>query len=192
MDYFLWNTTGDVNDESLCFIHDAPEGMGLRAAKLALGRAAAKHVPDSPRITLRKESPGLALPGFIGNTKGMLILSSAGVQVVKEMCPDEKIELFPFELVNHKGRVHSTDYSIVNPLTAIPCLALAQSGATVDDDGEVSAVERVVLSRAALEDAPHLFRIAEMRVHYVFSRAFGKKMNAAGVTNVRGAQLALV
>jgi hypothetical protein len=192
MDYFLWDIGGDVDDASLCFIQDAPAGLGLHAASLALGDSVEKHMPDQPRIKLRKENPGLALPGFIGNTKGFLILSSAGVRVVREHCPGEKLEVFPFELINHKNRVHSTDYSIVNPLTAVRCLDHQASGAKLGKKGEVIAVQRVVLARKAVEDAPHLFRIAEMPGEYVFSRALGRALNKAGVSNVWGNELAQV
>lgn len=192
MDYFEWDTGGDVDDESLCFIDDAPEGLGLYASCLALGDAVAPHMPKSPRIKLRDENPGLSLPGFIGNTCGLLILSSTGVRVVREMCQDPPFEVFPFELLDHKGRVHSTDYAIVNPLTKIRCLDAASSGAKYGKRGNVITVEKVALEKQALADAPHLFRIAELPGKYVFSRALGRKLNEAGVTNVWGTQITLV
>jgi hypothetical protein len=192
MDYFLWDIGGDVDDDSLCFIEDAPEGLGLHASSLALGEPVTGHMPDNPRIKLRRENPGLALPGFIGNTRGFLILTSAGVEVLRRMCPEQPLEVFPFELVNHKNRVHSTDFSIVNPLTKLPCLDATASGAQRGKRGDVIAAKQVVLSRKAVDAAPHLFRIAEMPGEYVFSRALGKELNAAGVTNVWGNQLALV
>jgi len=192
MDYFLWDTGGDVDDDSLCFIDDPPDGLGLYAAHLALGDPVTKHMPDDPRIKLRDENPGLALPGFIGNTCSFLILSSTGVRIVREMCPEQKLEVFPFELVNHKNRVHSTDYSIVNPLTKIPCLDERASGATHGKRGDVIAVKKLVLKRQAVADAPHLFRVAELPDRYVFSRALGRKFNEAGVTNVFGNELELV
>lgn len=192
MDYFLWNVGGDVDDDSLCFIDDAPDGLDLYASSLAHGHAVAPHMPENPRIKLRDENPGLGLPGFIGNTCGFLILSSTGVRIVREMCPDQPFEVFSFELINHKNRVHSIDYSIVNPLTKIVCLDTAASEARLGKRGNVISVKRVVLKRQALVDAPHLFRIAEMPGRYVFSQALGKKLDEAGVTNVRGTQVGLV
>ncbi len=192
MDYFSWHTEGDVDDDVLCFIEDAPAGLGLYASCLALGDAVAPHMPEGPRIKLRDANPGLGLPGFIGNTCGLLILSSTGVRVVREMCPDQPFEVFPFELLDQKDRVHSTDYAIVNPLTKIECLDAAASGATHGKRGNVITVKERVLRQQALAEAPHLFRIAEMPGDYVFSRALGRKLNEANVTNVWGTQLGLI
>ncbi|HEU4618866.1 MAG TPA: DUF1629 domain-containing protein [Gammaproteobacteria bacterium] len=189
MDFFLWDTGGDVDDDSLVFIEDPPEGMGLRAAKLALGKSAQKHVPEEPVIRLRKENRGLELPGFIGNTVGLLILSKPGVEVVRQMCPNERLEIFPFVILNHKKRVHSRDYSIVNPLGGFDCLDEAASGVTRDAGGDVKSIAKYVLSKPKIDKAPHLFRIREKPVEYVFSRALGRRFNEAGVTNVWGNEM---
>src|SRR5690606_6634063 len=122
--------------------------------------------------------------------KGYLILSRAGVAVIEEMCAGDKIEIFPFTLVDARGRVKSTDHAIVNPLTKIKCLDVKASGAVFDKSGDFISLTRHVLTKKGVADAPHLFRVAETRQSYVFSRALGKKFNEAGVTNVRGSQLA--
>lgn len=189
MDYFLWETGGDLNDESLCFIEDAPEGMGLDETNLQWGKSAKKVYPKDAKIYLRKENPGLALPGFIGNTKNLLILSKAGLAVLEKYCEGQKYEVFPFDLVNHKKRVHSRDYVIFNPLTFVAALDLNASDLVLRKNGEVGAVKTYVLSAAKLGDAPHLFRLAEKPTSYIFSRELGRAFNAAGVSNIFGKQL---
>ena len=189
MDYFVWDTGGNVDDPTLCFIDDPPEGMGLHAAKLSLGKPAKPYMPEDPRIVLRKENPGLALPGFIGNTRGMLIFSRAGLDVIEQLCKGQSYEVFPFSLIDHKKRVHTADYVIVNPLDMVECLDDAASGVERDEHGEIESVGKLVLSRSKVENAPHMFRIKEKRVKTVFSEALGKAFVAAGVTNVRGTRL---
>jgi len=189
MDFFQWKTTGDVNDDSLCFIADGPDGMGLQLACLQLGKPAQQFMPPDPKIALRKEHPGIKLAGFIGNSKNFLILSKAGLGVIEKMCSGQKLEIFPFTLFNHKKRVHSTDYVILNPLTFVPALDHGASGVQLSPKGKVESVERFVLSKVKVADAPHLFRLAERPVEYVFSRDLGRALNAAGVSNVFGTPL---
>jgi hypothetical protein len=189
MDFFQWETTGDVNDDSLCFVADGPEGMGLELAYLQLGKPAQQFVPPDPKIALRKEHPGIKLSGFLGNSKNFLILSKAGVAVIEKLCSAQKHEVFPFTLLNHKKRVHSTDYALVNPLTFVAALDQGASEVKLSPKGKVESVERYVLSKAKVADAPHLFRLAEKPVEYVFSRELGRALNAAGVTNVFGTPL---
>jgi len=75
MNYYMIETTGDLNDESLCYIDEAPEDMGPKDVRLAVGRPAAKYFPQDARIRLHEEHPGIKLPGIIGNGQSFLIVS---------------------------------------------------------------------------------------------------------------------
>lgn len=190
MDFFLWETGGDLNDESLCFIEDAPKGMGLDVTDLQWGKPVGERAAKDARIHLRKDNPGRELPGFIGNTKNLLILSRAGLAVLEELCAGQEYEVVPFELMRGK-QVHSSDYVIFNPLTFVEALDLEHSDLVLRSNGEVGYVRTYVLASNQLKDAPHLFRLAKKPTAYVFSRELGRAFNAAGITNVFGKRLRL-
>jgi hypothetical protein len=192
MDYFLLSTTGDLNDEKLVLIDDGPEGMGRQTFRLSRGEQAAKHFPAKAKVTLRAENPGIKLSGLLRNTKNFLIGSSAAKDVITRLCHDLDIEFLAFTLVNHKGRVHSTDYWFINPIGGLDCLAENECGIEYDDDGDVVSIERYVLDAGKIADAPHLFRIDKQPTRYVISKTLGEALGAGGVTNVRGTKLRAV
>jgi hypothetical protein len=192
MDYFLLSTTGDLNDETLCLIDDGPEGMGRQTFRLSRGERAAKHYPAKARVTLRAENPGIKLSGLLRNTKNFLIGSSAAKHVVARLCSDLDVEFLAFTLINHKGRVHSTDYWFINPIGGLDCLAEEECGIEYDEDGDVVSIARYVLDAGKIADAPHLFRIDKQPTRYVISKTMGETLAAAKVTNVRGTKLRAV
>ena len=94
---------------------------------------AAKHYPAKARVTLRAENPGIKLSGLLRNTKNFLIGSSAAKDVVTRLCPDQEVEFLAFTLINHKGRVHSSDYWFINPIGGLDCLAEDDQRAVLAD-----------------------------------------------------------
>src|SRR4051812_3784044 len=99
MDYLSIVTTGDVNDDSVCYVAKPPEGMERHAYRLVLGNAARKLMPSPARIRLEDRYPGIKLPGYIGSSNGFLIFSSAACAIIRRFCPKARIEYFPFELI---------------------------------------------------------------------------------------------
>ena len=184
MAYYHFQCTGDLNDQSLCFIEDAPEGMGLYWYTLAEGEPAGDNYPPDARITLREEHPGIVLADFIGNTRNFMIASPKVRAVIEALCPDLEIDFHAFSLINHKNRVHTGDYLIINPLGGFDCLDEEASGITYDEDGDVEDVEQIILDPDKLKDAPHLFRIDKDPEKIVFSKAMLAALRKEGVTNL--------
>ncbi|MEZ6138541.1 MAG: hypothetical protein R3C53_26965 [Pirellulaceae bacterium] len=189
MEYFLLSTTGELNDPDLCIIDSAPEDIGLYDYCLSRGVRAAEHYPDDAKVFLQDSQPGIKLAGLIGNTLGYLILSTNGMRLIEEFCPDSEIEYLQFTLFNHKKRVHSSDYWFVNPIGGFDCLDEKASGVELDEDGEAEAIEEFVLAGEKLKDAPHLFRISLDPGEYVISRELGEAFAKSNVTNVQGQKL---
>jgi hypothetical protein len=189
MDYFLLKTLGTVADKSLCFIQNFPEGIGVHAYRPARGRQATEHFPADARIYLREEDPGLKLPGIIGNTVGYFIGSRAVREAVEELCVGSTIEFLPFTLYNHKKRVHSTEYCLINPIGGFDCLSDQSSEVITDSQDEPVIVDRPVLDAKKLTNAPHLFRIDKSLGSYVFSRVLGEAWRSRGVSGLAGSRI---
>ena len=185
MDYVRVETTGNLNNARLCIISTGPEGMARGDTRMAVGLAARKLMPSPARIRLQSKYRGLQLAGFIGNTPGYLIFNSIGRAIIEKACVGQKIEYLPFELINHKGRVHSTDYAMINPVGGFD--ALNEEASTISraaTDGRILDVPVIVLDTRKLEDAPPLFRLAQKPTVYVMSEALIDEFKAAKVDNL--------
>jgi hypothetical protein len=182
MKFYRWMTLGQPDVEQ-CFLDTAPKGLGARSAFLAQGRSVKGLYPESPRIDLSEENPGLRLESFIGNSKRMLVVSSPLRALLEQWCQGQEVEYLPVHIYNHRGRLHANDYSIVNPLGTLDCADLERSDVKMAE-GEVVRVNRIVLSPAKLERPPHLFRVREAPHFYVVSEALAEALKAGGFTNV--------
>ncbi|HYO55246.1 imm11 family protein [Archangium sp.] len=182
MKLYRWKTLGDYDPEQ-CFLDAAPKGLGARSAHLSHGKPVTALYPEDPCVQLSEENPGIRLESFIGNTKRMLVVSSPLRAVLEKWCQEQDIEYLPVHIYNHRGRLHTSDYSIINPLGTLDCLDRERSHVEMMKD-VVLSVERIVLSPAKLERAPHLFRVREDPSVYVVSESLAEALRAGAFTNV--------
>ena len=182
MRFYRWTTLGQPDVEQ-CFLDAAPQGLGARSSFLARGKSVKGLYPESPRIDLSEENPGLRLESFVGNIKQMLVVSRPLRALLEQWCKGQEVEYLPVHIYNHRGRLHTDDYSIVNPLGTLDCIDLERSEVEMME-GEVVGVGRIVLSPAKLERPPHLFRVREAPDFYVISEPLAEALKAGGFTNV--------
>lgn len=154
-------------DPSICFLDSVPEETRAFRYKMAQGYEVGAAWPSDARVYMSEEYPGFKLASFIGNTQSQLILS-APVKAVIEQFGVPKVEYLPLAIYNHKRRLASSDYFIVNPLGTLDCLHLQKS--VIKYDGtDVIAVKRMVLDARKVATPPGLFRVKEDPYTYVFS-----------------------
>lgn len=183
MKYFKINTLGDDQNDKLTFIDNGIENIGLKSYLLWKGKSIIKHLPKNPSIYLNKDLSGLQLCSFIGNTKSYLVVETKMKDVILEY-RKEKMEIFSFTLYNHKKRVHSTDYWIVNPLETFDCLNRIASDFAYYDDGRIMHVKTFVFDPEKLQHAPNLFRIPEMPYRFFISQVLAKAFQKHEFTNI--------
>lgn len=190
--YRIIDTLGDADDSTLVLIDDFVEGIGNKAYCAGGGvRLGAVYPPDA-RISLRKENPGMKLSSLLGNTRLMLIVSREFKEIIARTCTNE-IEYLPFRLYDHRKRVLSADYFIVNPIGTLDCLDLKKSDIDWSDDTppELLGINEHVLDRKRLVDAPELFRIKEDPGEYVIGPRLAEAMRAhqPKLTNIQWTRL---
>lgn len=185
MRYFRINTMGNIRDRSLAFIDQPPDGLGLQDFFPARGRPVTEHYPEDAKIYLQSKSPGIKLSSLLGNTISYLIVHTAMKDVIAAQHKGE-IEILPFTLYNHKKRVHSKDYWIVNPIGTIDCVNKEASEITYGGDGntQVVGVDKWVLDPKKLEAEPALFRVPENPEEYFINARLGKAFQENKFTNV--------
>ncbi|HZH17627.1 MAG TPA: DUF1629 domain-containing protein [Archangium sp.] len=184
MNYFMLDKKGDLNNQDLCLVEDPPKGIGLRRFTMAKGKPAKPFYPAEPKVFLREENPGLKLCSLLGNTLSYLMVSSEMMKVIEELCVGSEIEYLPIDLYDHRERLYSKDYFIINPLGAVDCLDEAASGISYGEEGSVIDIKQYVLDAAKLKQAPSLFRIDKQPGELVVDERFAQAVKKHGFTNV--------
>jgi hypothetical protein len=190
MKYYFIDTLGNLDDE-WCLLDAPPEDMGLAYYMPAEGERVGDEYPSDAKIYMSEEYPGIKLGSLIGHTESYLIVSRAVKEVIEAHCMDVEIEYLPFTLYNHKKRVHSREYFIINPIGTIDCLNLDASEIEYFEeegdpyDGAVVDVDKFVLDRKKLEGAPALFRIREDPGEYVINEKLARAFRERGFTNIQ-------
>jgi hypothetical protein len=104
---------------------------------------------------------------------------------IVECCKNDEceIEILPFTLFNHRQRVHSKDYWIINPLGTFDCVNKDASDIEYLDD-EVVGVDKYVFESQKLKNAPELFRVPEDPTEYFISETLAKAFQKKKFTNI--------
>lgn len=182
MKYFLIETLGNLDDPRLCILDSPPKGLGVKYYRMMKGKKISDDYPNDAKIFMSDKYMGIKLSSMIGNTNSYLIVSLEMKEVIEMHCKAE-VEYLPFTLYNHKKRVHSTDYFIVNPIGAIDCLNHKASQIEYLRD-RIVGIDKFVLDSKMLETAPALFRVNEDPTQYIINEELAKAFELSGFTNV--------
>jgi hypothetical protein len=152
---------GDLNDDKLCFLSNNVEDLGLGDVALFLGERLGSQFPPRARIYMDANHPGKKLSALIGNSNGLFIASRELKDVIEKHCGDT-VEYLPVSIFDHRKRLASKDYFVINPLVKVDCLDLQKSTYDRDDDDPDMFFDvEPVIDRTKVEGAPQLFRILQ-------------------------------
>lgn len=185
MKYYFIETLGDLDEPDLCILDKKPDDIGVKYSCMVFGRRIADVFPSPAVIRMSPDREGLKLSSLLGNTSSFLIVDNLVKDVIKANSTDE-IEYLAFNLLDHKGRVHSSDYFIINPIGSRDCLnhELSDIEYFEGDTKEVVDVHRFVLDPEKLSDQPVLFRIKEEPSEYVIGENLLQLFKDNGFTNI--------
>ena len=108
----------NMSERQYCFIDSYPTGTGLDNVDASIptrGEPAAEIYPPDARVTMSPKFGGMELPDFVSNTRSLLIVSRR-VKEVFEKVNRGATEYLPLAIHNHKRRLASPDYFVINPL----------------------------------------------------------------------------
>jgi len=184
MEFYHIDTLGDADDESLCILHDSIEGLGLREWKINKGKRALLDCPEDPKIFMSPKERGVKLLSLIGNTNSMLIVSRLFRESIERHCQGVEIEFLRFDLYDHRKRVRSRDYCIVNPIGTFDCLDERASGVKYGTTGKIIHVSELVFDREKSRNAPQLFRVPQRPSQYIVGAELARDIAVQEFTNV--------
>ncbi|MDH5228521.1 MAG: hypothetical protein OEZ58_05485 [Gammaproteobacteria bacterium] len=182
--FFQLNVMGDDQDTSLVFLDTDPVELVDHSYRVAKGLSMLGRLDEPLIFTMQLESPGIKLPSLIGNIMGYLILTSRGKEIVEKLEPNG--EYYSIVIINHKGRVHSEDHWIINPLSIHSCLHTGKSRITYlqSQPDLVVSLDEIVLDKNKLVPESHIFRLKEDPRCYVISETLAAALQSASLNNV--------
>ncbi|WP_158501650.1 imm11 family protein [Vitiosangium sp. GDMCC 1.1324] len=183
---------GDPDDDSLCFLDNFVDGIEPLSWRAAKGERFGKDYPKDAKIFMNKENPGIKLSPLLGTTCNMIVGSRDFKDAIEKHCKNE-IEYLPFTLYDHRKRVHSRDYFIINPIGTFDCLDFKESIIEWDDEDpdEIIGIDKTVLDRKKMKDAPQFFRIDRAPSTYVLGLELAREFKARNFSNIFWAELPL-
>jgi Immunity protein family (Imm11) len=170
----------NVIEPQFCVIDELPKGKNLdnvKAANPTRGEQATHVYPSDARVYMSPMFGGMQLPDIVCNTEGLLIVHRR-VKDVMERVNRGETEYLPLAIHNHKRRLASADYFVVNPLGTHDVLDLDASDIEWDEDGDVIHVNKMVLDPKKLKKAPDLFRPNEDQGAYIISKKIATEIVA--------------
>lgn len=186
MRFWLLETLGDANDEDLCFLGDFFKGIEGTSWRVHRGEPLAPIYPKDAKLFMSREYKGMKLCSLIGNERSMLLVSSEFKDLIEKHCKGSEIEILPFTLYDHRKRVHSKDYFLINPIGTFDCLDFKESDIAWDDDepGEVLRIQEHVVDKKKAKKAPQLFRFHKDSNTYVIGLKLAEDMYEHDLTNI--------
>jgi hypothetical protein len=184
MKYFQLDTC-PKEDFSFCMLENSPDGTVSINYRMAEGEPMGADYPADARWRMSDDYKGIKLPTLIGCLDSILVLLKPAMEILRET--GVAMECLPFTLLNHKGRVASEDYFIVNPLGSVECLDLAKSDIEWMDDqvgGDVIHVYECVLDAKKMSAIPAVFRVKEDPSIIILNETVAERLQALKPTNV--------
>ena len=192
MEYFEFDSVGNVENENYCFVNQNPQGIGFSYSRLNTGEALQGDYKEDPfDVTLQfsKDYPGTETPFSIGNTGGYIIFDKKVKEVFKSFDMPE-IEYLPFTLLDHEGKVVSKNHVFINPLGTYDCLDYKRTQIS-KTEGITIGAEDVTLSKQKLNSLPDLIRPKDIPYLCLFSRGLAEAIiNSGFASNLRFLALA--
>lgn len=182
----MFATIGDSDDTALAFFESPPVGLELRDYYIRQGKRLGKHYPADARIKMDHRSKGNKLASMLGNTMSFLIVHTDVKKLIETNNLNAEIEYLPVNIYNHKGRLQSSDYWIINVIGTLDCVDKEKSDIDYEDETrqEVIGVGTIVLDGKKLRGAPDLFRVPEQAEDIIASDRLYRILVAGKFSNL--------
>lgn len=157
MEYFVWKYQHRPGLCSFAALRNVDSDV---VRGLTFGESVAKLFPADASFRMRPEkSRDVKLGDQPHNIHGMLIASPALCECLKA-AEVTQVEYLPVKLINHKGKVVSEEYSIINPTRIVDAIDQDASRFKWNAlDSEAMIVSELVLDPARLKSRDRIFRL---------------------------------
>jgi hypothetical protein len=159
--------------------------------ELINGISRAANFPDAAQFSMDPDFPDdtLLIDNLLSD-EFLIVASSRLVRLVREVVPSH-LECLPVSIINHKGKIASRDYRIINPIEPIDCLDLPRclpKWGTINPES-IKSVARLVLDEAKIPESRWMFRPKAFRRVTLVRRELAERIEAEKFTGVRWVEL---
>jgi hypothetical protein len=180
-DYVVWGTTALGGFATVLTPENVPD-----AYELSEGVSRADGFPPDAAFRMNPSFPrDVALADAVQSRggNGVPLVSPALRGVIEGFAPPD-IEALPVTIYDHKGRVASDAYVVLNSFHVVDCLDHDRMGVVWNplDPASIASCDGVVLDPARIDGAPALFRAKNLENRVLVRRDVAEAVRAAGLT----------
>jgi hypothetical protein len=183
MKYFIIR---EESDEGNVYVSDIPEGL-MRKYQLLKGISRLSGWPTDLAARFSDDRPeGMRLTDWVLTPFGWLLISDRFKKLV-EGTGVSNVEYLPIKMKNHKKKVVSDSYWIVNFLVLVEAVDRSKSAFEIDaaEDDKIFRFDRFVLRTEVEEKGPPVFRLKEQPQLVLVREDLATQINGAALTGLR-------
>jgi hypothetical protein len=180
MEFVLWQ---NHYQEGFCVIKN-PTGV-QKSYRLQLGVPLGEGFPPDVYAEMSQNFPKDIK--LADNLYGAVIVVIS--KNIKEMIEQERVknvELLPIKIINHKGRIASRNYFILNPLDILDCIDIDKSGVEWNEirNDEISFCDKLVLKEEKIPLNCDIFRPKFWTRLILVRNKLAERLSKAGFTGL--------
>jgi hypothetical protein len=143
--------------------------------------------PADVRLHMDPNFPkALQLPDCVKNLPGAIVVSKRLKEFIAAAKPVH-VEYLPVSIINHKGKLASSEYFIINPYKLQDCID--QKASTIDwnpiDTSLIAACTNLVLDEKKIEKNAKVFRLEHYPSKVLFARELADGIKQAKFTGLK-------
>ena len=178
--FFIWRAS---YEEGFCVLQ-SPEGIE-KAYQLNRGIARAEGWPSDVVCRMDPEYPkDIQLADNLYGTLYIVISNRIKQLLLSEIV--SKVEFLPVSIRNHKGRIASKDYFIMNPLDVVSCIDLDKSFVRWNHikNDLINSCNQLVLNEDIIPESCKVFRPKFLPTEILISDELVEKLKNANFTGL--------
>ena len=153
--YVFWSTQLDVNFCNLTALNGVKNSLDLHKG------LPMKNFPKNASFAMDPNFPkAIKLADCVHNLGRHIVVSKRLKEFIKKTAPP-KVEYLPVSIINHKGKIASRDYFILNPVGVEDCIDLDKSDIQWNalDPEKISACFEMVIDEKRITHGATIFRL---------------------------------
>ena len=180
MSFVRWKTSYQEGHAVI----QSPEGIE-RLSRFVFGVPMREGFPTGVISRMDPEYPRDLVLSDSLHGAGLIVVSNR-VKALLDGAGAECVEFLPVEIRDHKRRVASRDYLILNPYDPVDCIDLDKSGPKWNaiDPSVMMACKGLVLRPDAVHAARMVFRMKSWPMHILLRVEIADQMKRAGFTGL--------
>ena len=182
MDYFFWEA---IHKDGFCYCGSLENFEDAR--KIKKGIPVAKYFPDDAFFQMDPDSPENTMLADGIRNRGRYVLVSMAVRDILKGYNVSHVEYLPVRILDHKSRIASKDYCIVNSLDVYDAIDVEQSELvwnTIVPD-HISSCSRLVLKDNCIPTDSMVFRLKYFTQKVLIRGDLAERIHRDGITGIR-------